>query len=504
MTKFVTDHDTASKQSCDPADHSETAQNAHAAPDPPSVSGRNKFRVLDAAVLALYATAVLVVVAHHEPWSDEAQSWVLARDLPLSKLLFHEMHYEVSPGLWQSMLWVAQHVFHLPYASIGWIGAAFAIAGAALLIFAAPFPRPVRYLMAFSYDIAYQYAVVARPYGLLLLFAGAAAIFYRRRKTIPLAISLSFLSAVSLHGIILAGAIAAGAAWEQVVGWKTFDRAERRRSLAALAIVAAAMVIAIAIASPARDTIAINGVRGGNIHKLARTLGDIAANPWWVGVALLLFLGVLAAWRRQVVVFTLGVGTLLVFQSFFYGAPHHQGAIVIAIIVSMWISYPDRAVRTPSWFRPSATGVLAGIFFIQVVSAIHALRYDYAAPYSGAADAARFLQWIGPQRSQTSGFGWNAVALQPYFDHNIFVNWPTAYVHHSIDAEPPISKLTEAGLTGYLVIPSVDGDADPLAAQLAAYGYVPLHVSPGRILDRHGIWVTETFTIYQRVRQQHP
>jgi hypothetical protein len=27
-----------------------------------------------------------------------------------------------------------------------------------------------------------------------------------------------------------------------------------------------------------------------------------------------------------------------------------------------------------------------------------------------------------------------------------------------------------------------------------------VHVSPGRVLDSHGIWDTETFTLYKKVR----
>src|SRR5581483_4155917 len=91
---------------------------------------RTKLWLLDGAMLAAYASFVLVGVTHHEPWADEAQAWVMARDLPLGKLLFNEMHYEVSPGLWHAILWVAQHFFHAPYAAIDWIGAVFAIAGA--------------------------------------------------------------------------------------------------------------------------------------------------------------------------------------------------------------------------------------------------------------------------------------------------------------------------------------------------------------------------------------
>ena len=62
-------------------------------------------------------------------------------------------------------------VFHAPYDAIGYIGVAFAIAGVAVLIFKAPFPWFIRWPLAFTYFLVYQYAVIARPYTLLPLYA---------------------------------------------------------------------------------------------------------------------------------------------------------------------------------------------------------------------------------------------------------------------------------------------------------------------------------------------
>ncbi len=36
----------------------------------------------------IYAILIIVVVARHEPWADEAQAWLLARDSSLFGLLF--------------------------------------------------------------------------------------------------------------------------------------------------------------------------------------------------------------------------------------------------------------------------------------------------------------------------------------------------------------------------------------------------------------------------------
>src|ERR1700749_1246002 len=69
----------------------------------------------DVAALVSYSAAVLFAVRHHEKWADEAQSWLLARDLSLKTLWLRELRYEGSPGLWHTILWVAQHWFGAGY-----------------------------------------------------------------------------------------------------------------------------------------------------------------------------------------------------------------------------------------------------------------------------------------------------------------------------------------------------------------------------------------------------
>lgn len=455
---------------------------------------------LDLSVLFLYAAAVLVAVAHHEPWADEAQAWMIARDLPFGKMLFSEMHYEVSPGLWNSILWFAQHIFHAPYAAMNYIGAAFAIAGAAVLVFLAPFPRIVRYLMATSYYISYQYAVVARPYVLLLLCGGVAAVFYRRRQMVPLAIALAVMSGISVHGMIIAGALASGAGPRAFREWKGLDATERKRYIIAAAIVLIAFGSAVAIARPAPDIIAMNNVRGGTFAKLIQMLPDVVFGPWPLAAALLLVLVAFVAWRRQIIPCVLGLGGLLLFQSFVYGAPHHLGAIVIAIILILWIAWPEPGEDTSRLFVLVSLGILCVVFGVQTYWAVSAWRHDVRDPYSGARDAAIYLRSIGSDHALVEGFHFDVVAIQPYFDHNIFENWPTSYVHHSRDSEPLLSRLDLGPPPPeYLVNPSESGDIDHNRRYLAQQGYQAIHVSPGRVLFKDGAWVAETFTIYRRV-----
>ena len=455
---------------------------------------------LDLGVLCGYAAAVLVAVAYHEPWGDEAQAWLIARDLPLGKMMFSEMHYEVSPGLWHAILWIGQHFFHAPYAAMNFIGAVLAIVGAAVLIFFAPFPRIVRYLMASSYYVSYQYAVVARPYVLMLLCGGVAAIFYRRRQMVPLALALAAMCGISIHGAILAGALAAGAAFRAIRDWKNLDGHQRRRCLIASVIMLIAFATVFVIAYPAHDVVAMNSVHGGGLSKLARTLPDITFGPWPLAAALLIAFLVFAAWRKQTVPAVLGMGGLLVFHAFVYGAPHHVGVTVIAIIVVLWISWPEPGETVPPQFGVVSLIVLSAVFGVQTYWAASAWRHEITNPYSGSKAAAAYLHSIGADRELIEGFHFGSVAIQPYFDHNLFENWATAYVHHSREAEPLLSKL-DRGLPPpeYMIVESENGDTDQNQALLAKRGYEPIQVFPGRILFKDDVWQTDSFTIYRRV-----
>ena len=54
----------------------------------------------------LYALLSAFTAYRHEPWADEAQSWLLARDAGLIQLWTKLLHYEGTPGLWQTLLHV--------------------------------------------------------------------------------------------------------------------------------------------------------------------------------------------------------------------------------------------------------------------------------------------------------------------------------------------------------------------------------------------------------------
>ncbi|MGB8724740.1 MAG: hypothetical protein WCD15_18440, partial [Terriglobales bacterium] len=121
---------TASDRVADSTSQVLTAQSA-AAPS----SMERWWTIADLTVLGVYSTLVFWTIQYHEKWADEAQAWLIARDLDLRTIWFHELRYEGSPGLWHTILWVAQHVFHARYGALSFLGASCAVAGVVALLF---------------------------------------------------------------------------------------------------------------------------------------------------------------------------------------------------------------------------------------------------------------------------------------------------------------------------------------------------------------------------------
>ncbi|MGC8917693.1 MAG: hypothetical protein ACP5NF_12030, partial [Thermoanaerobaculum sp.] len=55
--------------------------------------------------VAVYGVLLGLLMARHEPWRDEIQAWLLARDSPHLLDLWRHTRYEGHPLLWHVLLW---------------------------------------------------------------------------------------------------------------------------------------------------------------------------------------------------------------------------------------------------------------------------------------------------------------------------------------------------------------------------------------------------------------
>jgi hypothetical protein len=487
----------------------------------PTIKAHDLWRIGDAGVLLAYACVVLWTLQYHEKWADEAQAWLIARDLDLRTIWFHELRYEGSPGLWHTILWVAQHVFHAGYGALGYIGAVFAIAGTGVLVFLAPFPRYIRWPLAFTYVMVYQYAVIARPYTLFPLLAFLAAYCFKGTDhPLQMTVILTLMALLTAHGTILAGCLGLAYLINAALLWTRVERTLRQTyRVCSLAMVSVfAFVFAIVKPSPDVEEVVLK-------KQLAQASKDVLANFPTLGqkviavvsgafidyfipsVILLVLFAAWCVWRRQWLTFVLPVGALLAFYALVHGAAHHHGTVFIAAVSGLWIAWPlprevEEFQATERNVLLAMNGLLLALCFFNIWDSAVIITREYKFPYCGGADAAQYLKSVGADRSPMFGFLFGVVALQAYFDHNIFENNPHAYFHHGLPLETASLNVDELNREKPEYIVAYSNDPQAMVKigvpELTSRGYDLVHFSDGYYLYKRGVFEREVYFIFKR------
>ncbi|MEO8067939.1 MAG: hypothetical protein ABI599_09635 [Flavobacteriales bacterium] len=122
----------------------------------------------------VYAALVVCMTAMHGMWLDEMQPWCVARDSSSLTELYRNTRFEGHPPLWYLLLFAITRFTSNPLA-MQVVHVGLAICTSALVLWRAPFIWWWRVLIVFGYFFLYEYTVIARNYGLALLFLLLAA-----------------------------------------------------------------------------------------------------------------------------------------------------------------------------------------------------------------------------------------------------------------------------------------------------------------------------------------
>ena len=167
-------------------------------------------KILAYGIVLLYFCLLCFTSYYHEPWHDEGQAWLIARDDSLWHLLTYTTHLEGHPPLW--------HLFLMPFAKVGVpfevglksVNILFCTGAIWLLTVKSPLPWYWRFFLPFTYFFFYQFGVINRTYSLLMFAMMLAAYYYPQKLQKPfcLAGSLILLSGSQAYGMMIACGIA--------------------------------------------------------------------------------------------------------------------------------------------------------------------------------------------------------------------------------------------------------------------------------------------------------
>lgn len=151
-------------------------------------------------ILVIYAIAVLFGITQHEPWRDEAQSYLVTRDNSLSEL-FKVLPSEGHPPLWYLVLFPFVKA-GLPYLFQNWIAGIIMIAAVYILLIKTSIHPAIKLLIPFSYYFLFEFSLFARSYCLVVFFLSAVIALYPRRFDKPWLFGLCVAALFNTHMLI--------------------------------------------------------------------------------------------------------------------------------------------------------------------------------------------------------------------------------------------------------------------------------------------------------------
>ena len=206
-------------------------------------------------LLALPFLALLYVqLAHHVMWRDELNALAITWASPTIPSLFWHIHHEGHPWLWYVILWIPSRFTH----SVLVLKVIQGIVSTAIILFVAfrsPFRTWEKALVLAGYFFVFEYTVVSRMYGVMLLLF---VVYLWRRTTRPespilSAVLLGLIASVDTIGIILSFALLLEYAYTASVRRQTSPLFSRNAAISALATYIAITLFAIWTAKPAAD-----------------------------------------------------------------------------------------------------------------------------------------------------------------------------------------------------------------------------------------------------------
>lgn len=384
------------------------------------------------ALTVTFAVVAGVALTLHEPWRNEVQAWLLARDSASPLELIRNLKTEGHPGLWHLLLMPLTRISGSP---AGMQVASLIVGTATVWVFArfAPFPGWQKVLFAFGYFPLYEYTTIARNYGLGLLLLLLACALFRVRYQRPLALAVILFLAchTSAHAMLVAAGLGAALALDflrsVLRSWRGRGPAlpPRRTAgvLAVLALIGLGALSAFWQLSPPGSGVLPEWQLAWDPRGLRRLFRLVlrafvplsphgpaywrpaggAGGPWLLqlrlvaGAMFLLVTLVLLARRRSALIAyaAASAGLLHLFYGTHLGGLRHHGFLFVAFVVACWLAEDDcRAAGA----RPAGpldrwrSRLLGGLLVLHVVAGASALYADARAEFSVARRAAAFLR----------------------------------------------------------------------------------------------------------------
>lgn len=367
-------------------------------------------RVIEVLLLISYGWHVWLTSMAHEPWRDEAQAWLYARDAGFAELMA-DLKFEAHPALWYLVL--------MPFAKAGasfevmrLLHFAIVMGTAVLFIWRAPLSLWFKALALFSFYFFWQYAIEMRLYAIGLLLMFLTAHWYPTRFERPWrhAITCFLLSNANVH-MLLCGAVLAGGYALELLARR--DREPRRWYALGLMVIGVLLCLW-----------QVGLIGGGTTHRYVYNMKEVhkfIVGGFFVGVgpmeallpaATAILLVALWPLVGRPLPLLMAIGVLLanfVIALYKGSGLRHYGMVPMTLFWAYWLAKSGPDLTLPAFlpdFRwpdalkrlPLAEALLAVPLAVSLPAGWHMHGLDRRLDFSGTAKMAQFLKEKGLER----------------------------------------------------------------------------------------------------------
>jgi hypothetical protein len=412
---------------------------------------------------------------------------------------------------------------HISYAGMHWICGGIGVVSTAILLFKSPFPRYIKLSLPFTFFLFYQYSIVARSYVLAPMFLFLAVAWWKKRP-VTVCVLLGLLSNLSLHAAVISGGFAIVFLKEHIQDKSLNPRNKRRRLLKYAFVLLTFYAFSIWTAWPPADLKVYYAVEPSQrLSPLVRALAvmiqsvcqpSLSSPLFLTAIITLLFWTtvVMVFWNRGGLIYLLPIILFVLFSAVVVATYWHFGLLVIALICSLWLTWP-RSYEPRNRWETFARIAIVYVIGVQIVWSAFAVYYDHRSLYSPDEATAAFLSPSIAHGATVAVVSLNGsdervattIGILPYFNRNLFVNLRTPFFWWSRNDPSKIGLDDVLLLYPDIVIGETNGsgsdkgDEDPLKlARLHRAGYVPARRFCGSLPFRTELWLTYCHTIFER------
>ena len=357
---------------------------------------KNKFNLI---TIIIYSIITLVLISYHENWRDEAQSWLIARDLNLIDL-FKQLKYEGHPCLWYLILFPFAKL-GFPYITenlISWIIMNITVW---IILNKAPFDKWIKILFILSTPFIYLYPVISRSYCLIALAIVLIAITYKGRKEKPIQYVLAIVLLSYTHVIMfgLAGMLYVVFFIEElIIGFTKKTEKEKIKILISLliAIISLSLLFIQLVGSLQKNAnvntnITINSQTIKSIgNNLANISGSLFGTEFKYPMLVLLigmFIYELVKYPKNALIIFVTVIYQVFIYTFIYSVSDQRAAIVILIILLFACIQKEEIDKKHIYTEIVLLIILLANVILSVFKVEDEIKYNY----SDAKDTAQYI-----------------------------------------------------------------------------------------------------------------